>query len=298
MNLKKKRQDILIEMARNLYKGNLDYIYRDYTWFGVEDDERTTDLCIELKNGRKIAFEMRVGKQADNWVDEVIEKYRYSGIGFTWICTNGKKPLSQDEITRLNKNKIGWRIMSTERLIDASMIAMFNTVEPNFEEISIQDKTYNLDKKVNCLFESGNREILTIKELAIRKFNELCKYISPTGEKCYLTFNLVIEEKEIDVLTISVPFVIRTIFDYVEDINCETRSNSIVFKSKFKSIILKRNGKIKVNFNSKRFFKDGVVLEQYELMRKNIYKLSGIVNYKIKKVAEEYRNKIFKIYEY
>ena len=106
-----KYAEILTEIAEHIYQKNIIKTKKRYILKTPDGNNREIDMVVTLKNGDKIAFEVRdrKGKQGVEWIDQVIGKYKNTEFSKIWICTFGDCNLSKDAIRALKYNKIGWR---------------------------------------------------------------------------------------------------------------------------------------------------------------------------------------------
>ena len=144
MNNFGKEAEKLTEIIIHLYGNTIEKTECNYKWHSNANILRETDVCVLLKNGDKIAFEVRDrhGVQKIDWIDSVIGKYKDSPFSSIWVCTHNNCRLSREAIKQLNAHNIKWLPIISVDSDNDEIIASFPAIKPLFEEMIIENVNY------------------------------------------------------------------------------------------------------------------------------------------------------------
>lgn len=135
---------------------------------------REIDVVVELKDNKKIAFEVRErkGNQSIEWIDQVIGKYLDLKFDEVWVCTFNECSLSKDAVKKLRYHGIGWRNINVTNIDNLdkkpSLIA---------KAIKIDKDSFNI--KNNC---SENIEF-SIEKIRLDSYRKCKEFISLNFDK-------------------------------------------------------------------------------------------------------------------
>lgn len=165
--------EIMAEYAEHIFGDSVVKTERNYHYIAPEGTRREVDVCANLKDGRKIAFEVRDRKstQSIDWIDQIVGKYATAPFDEVWVCTFDGCELSKEAIKKLDYHKIGWRdfTMLSESNSDNRPVVMVEGIKICREDIEIfvdEKKFRKLCIKMNTeeeMFELGDALLKDLK---------------------------------------------------------------------------------------------------------------------------------------
>lgn len=291
MNNKGKHAEELVELVEHLYRDNIDKTTKNYKWRDKCGASRETDLFVLLKDGKKIAFEVRDRQrvQSIDWIDQVVGKYKDSEFDLIWICTHNKCTLSRDAVKKLNENKIGWRKITSSKMENEIKVAEFTYVELDWDnlETSLKEKFKDIvivyqntqtkeqfELKLTDIIKQQLMEVLEHEELGCSRLN----FLEGTLEVDHNLFQNI--DSDDNFIHYIIPIVYNTFFDYfnekveIKDID----ENEFVLKSKLNTIFMKSDGTLCINLSINQIFEGLMLTNNFKIYKENIKKLVPIFN--------------------
>lgn len=167
-----KYAELITEIATRIYLDDIEKIERNYRHIFKTGVNQEIDVCVFLKNGTKIAFEVRYrkGNQGSGWIHEVYGKYENEEFAHVWICTFGECDLARTAIKVVDYRKIGWRNININGEYKESNRPIIETeaiqILPHGIELTINSEKYK-DLKFLGLNEKGEEVEIDFKKQII-----------------------------------------------------------------------------------------------------------------------------------
>lgn len=287
--------ELVTDWAARVYMEDVKEIKRNYRYVFKTGVCQEIDVCVFLKNGNKIAFEVRdrKGKQGSDWIHQVMGKYHNEDFEYIWICTFDECDLSSTAIKVVNYRKIGWLNINvngnfTESSKPISEVHAIQIVRDRVELYINGDKYSKLimeGRNQNGEIEQINvtdKVIDNIKEIIKSQFKEYNKF-------CSIEINFDINLKDMNTnlnkdkndIKVVVPFEHVEFYDYLSN-KFEISGNSendkgVIISSKEQSIFI-TDKKLVINLGYISKIKNENMI------------LDDIIKINIKEIPTEYRD--------
>lgn len=168
-----KYAELITDIANRIYLDNIEKIIRNYRCRFKSGVTKEIDVCVFLKDGKKIAFEVRdrQGNQSSRWAEQVYGKYEGEEFDYVWICTFGNCNLSSSAIKVADYRKIGWRNININGEYKESNKPIVETeaiqIIPETIELTINGELYK-ELKAEGINERGEKIDIDLKKQIIK----------------------------------------------------------------------------------------------------------------------------------
>lgn len=169
-----KYAELITEIANRIYLDDIEKIKRNYRYKFKSGVNQEIDVCVFLKNGKKIVFEVRDrdGNQGSDWIHEVYGKYENEDFDYVWVCTFGSCDLASTATKVIDYRKIGWRNININGEYRGSNKPIILTdaiqIIPEEIELTINGQKYK-DLKAIGLNDKGENVEINLKDQIIEE---------------------------------------------------------------------------------------------------------------------------------